>query len=115
MLLHLLQDPQAQQEAAKTAGKTAEEAGKVDIGGTILHHITNSNELELPFLGIVKLPHFDPVHIGGLTIDLSPSKHVVMMWIVALEILNVRNRSKKRNCRKNLKILSHHRLSSKKI
>ena len=89
MLLHLLQDPQAQQEAAKTAGKTAEEAGKVDIGGTILHHITNSNEIELPFLGIVKLPHFDPVHIGGLTIDLSPSKHVVMMWIVALLLLLV--------------------------
>jgi F-type H+-transporting ATPase subunit a len=89
MLLHLLQDPHAQQEATKTAGKAAEEAGKVDIGGTILHHITNSHELELPFLGVVKLPHFDPIQIGSLTIDLSPSKHVVMMWIVAVLLLLV--------------------------
>ncbi len=64
-------------------------ADKVDIGGTILHHITNSNEIELPFIGAVHLPHFADIHIGGLTINLSPTKHVVMMWLVALLLLFV--------------------------
>ena len=50
----------------------------------IIHHIGNSQELELPPpLGIVHLPQFPPIHIGGLTIDLSPTKHLVFMLIAA--------------------------------
>lgn len=75
------------QAASQEAPKAADKAEKVDIGGTIIHHITNSNEIELPILGYVKLPHFDPIHIGNLTIDLSPTKHVVMIWLVALLLL----------------------------
>ncbi|MCB0833621.1 MAG: F0F1 ATP synthase subunit A [Bacteroidetes bacterium] len=78
MITRFFQEPQ-----------TGEAAEKVDIGGTILHHITNSHELELPIVGVVKLPHFDPIHIGGLTVDLSPTKHVVMMWFVAVLLVLV--------------------------
>jgi F-type H+-transporting ATPase subunit a len=69
--------------------QAAQAPEKVDIGGTILHHITNSNEIELPFIGAVHLPHFPDLHIAGLTINLSPTKHVVMMWLVAALLLFV--------------------------
>jgi F-type H+-transporting ATPase subunit a len=50
----------------------------------IIHHIGNSHELELPPpFGIVHLPQFPPIHIGGLTIDLSPTKHLVFMLVAA--------------------------------
>jgi len=44
----------------------------------ITHHLGNSHE----FLG-VELPRFAPVHIGGLTIDFSPTKHLVFMLVAA--------------------------------
>jgi F-type H+-transporting ATPase subunit a len=55
-------------------------AGPVDI---ITPHITDSHSLETPF-GEIELPRWEPVHIGGLTLDLSPTKHVVMLLIAAL-------------------------------
>jgi len=50
----------------------------------IVHHIGNAHELELPFIGIVHLPRWEPVHIGGLAIDLSPTKHLVFMLLAAI-------------------------------
>ncbi len=44
----------------------------------IAHHLGNSHE----FLG-VELPRFAPVHIGGVTIDFSPTKHLVFMLVAA--------------------------------
>ncbi|MDQ3674792.1 MAG: F0F1 ATP synthase subunit A, partial [Gemmatimonadota bacterium] len=31
-----------------------------------------------------ELPHWDPIQIGSVAIDISPTKHVVMLWIAAL-------------------------------
>jgi len=68
-----------------------------DIGGMLMHHLADSTQIELPFwlgrvlrsLGLevgdaLTLPHWQPLHIAGLTIDLSPTKHVVFMAISAL-------------------------------
>ena len=60
---------------------TGEEAGPVDI---ITPHIVDSHHLELPFAGEVELPRWEPVTIGGLTVDFSPTKHVVMLGLAAL-------------------------------
>jgi F-type H+-transporting ATPase subunit a len=49
----------------------------------IVHHIGNAQEIELPFLGVYQLPHFPPIHIGNLAIDLSPTKHLVFMLLAA--------------------------------
>lgn len=62
-----------------------EHAGPVDI---ITPHITNSDHLEVPywkfpFFTEVTLPHWAPIHVGPLTIDLSPSKHVVFLLLGA--------------------------------
>ncbi len=52
------------------------------IGDTVLHHVTDGNTLELPFVGDVHLPE---ISIGGL--DLSITRHVVMMWLASLILL----------------------------
>jgi F-type H+-transporting ATPase subunit a len=49
----------------------------------IVHHIANSHSIELPFVGEIELPRFAPVHIGGLALDLSPTKHFVFMLLAA--------------------------------
>ncbi len=54
------------------------------LGEMIMHHVTDAHEMELPFVGIVDLPRWQPIHVGGLTIDMSPTKHVVMMLVAAL-------------------------------
>lgn len=59
---------------------TGKEAGPVDI---ITPHIVDSHHLELPFAGEVELPRWAPLRIGGLEIDISPTKHVVMLWVAA--------------------------------
>ncbi|MBI1803625.1 MAG: F0F1 ATP synthase subunit A [Ignavibacteriae bacterium] len=62
------------------------EGGKVNFG-ELLHHVYDSREIELPFIGHVHLPHFEPLHFGGLAIDLSPTKHVVFLWLAALMVI----------------------------
>ena len=79
----LLASPLAAQGVDHPAGQ---EAKKVDI---IRPHISDSDELDVPWLNatgfkVVHLPHWEPVHIGGFAVDLSPTKHVVMMLLAAL-------------------------------
>jgi F-type H+-transporting ATPase subunit a len=49
----------------------------------IPHHIANSHEVETPF-GVWHLPRWEPIHLGGLTIDMSPTKHLVFMLLAAV-------------------------------
>jgi F-type H+-transporting ATPase subunit a len=65
----------------------AEPGAKADI---ITPHITDAHAIDLPsfsveegFVREVELPRWAPVHIGGMAIDLSPTKHVVMMLVAA--------------------------------
>jgi F-type H+-transporting ATPase subunit a len=51
--------------------------------GWILHHVLDGKEIELPFLGSVHIPQIPPV----FGIDLTPTKHVVFMWIAAFLVL----------------------------
>ncbi|HTY37575.1 MAG TPA: F0F1 ATP synthase subunit A [Bacteroidota bacterium] len=54
--------------------------------GHLLEHMRNSQELDLPW-GHVELPQFPPVQIGGLTIDLSISKHVFFLLVAACIVI----------------------------
>lgn len=67
----------------QAAGHGAAEAGP-DIGGMLMHHLVDARYLEFPFIGEVHLPHWEPFHVAGLTIDLSPTKHVVFMLLAAI-------------------------------
>jgi F-type H+-transporting ATPase subunit a len=51
--------------------------------GWILHHVLDGKEIELPFLGSVHIPQIPPV----FGIDLTPTKHVIFMWIAAFLVL----------------------------
>jgi F-type H+-transporting ATPase subunit a len=52
------------------------------ISHNILHHISNGNTLEVPFLGEIDLPRFQ---VFG--VDMSITRHVVMMWMAGLILL----------------------------
>jgi F-type H+-transporting ATPase subunit a len=69
-------------EQAAEAGQAAAE-GVPDIGGMLMHHLADSNVIELPGW-TWELPHWEPLHIAGLTIDFSPTKHVVFMALAAI-------------------------------
>jgi F-type H+-transporting ATPase subunit a len=69
--------------AAQAAAPAAAE--KVDI---ITPHITDGNHMEVPwplppFFKEVTLPTWEPLHIGPLALDLSPTKHVVFLFLGA--------------------------------
>ena len=67
------------QEHAAPSEHAAPPSDQIDIN----HHIGNSHELEIPFGGTIELPRWEPVHIGGLAIDFSPTKHLVFMLLSA--------------------------------
>jgi F-type H+-transporting ATPase subunit a len=54
----------------------------------ITPHITDSHTLDFPcfksgWVCEYELPQWQPIHIGNLSIDISPTRHVVMMLIAA--------------------------------
>jgi F-type H+-transporting ATPase subunit a len=71
-------------DVARDAVAPSSQAEATENQIDIVHHIGNAHELELPFIGIVHLPQWEPIHIGGLAIDLSPTKHLVFMLLAAV-------------------------------
>jgi F-type H+-transporting ATPase subunit a len=62
------------------------QADQTDI---ITPHITDAHAIDYPCLktGWVcerELPHWNPIHIGSFTMDISPTKHVVMLWVAGV-------------------------------
>jgi F-type H+-transporting ATPase subunit a len=60
-----------------------------DAKDFITPHITDGHTLDYPcfhtgFVCEYELPRWDPIHIGRFAIDISPTRHVVMLWIAAL-------------------------------
>jgi len=70
--------PQAVQHATEAAQHAADTAGKFNAGETIIGHVSNSS-LEHPLIHLPK--------IAG--IDLSVTKHVLMLWIVAVVVFTI--------------------------
>lgn len=75
----------AQEHAAPVSAPAAQ---AVDI---ITPHISDARHIEVPSWKLaeglaseIELPTIAPIHIGSLTIDISPTKHVVMLLIAAL-------------------------------
>jgi F-type H+-transporting ATPase subunit a len=69
------------------------QAGQGAEGGQDITEVWNAHMLEevsdarhfvIPGIGVeVELPRWEPLHVGPLTLDLSPTKHVVWLWIAA--------------------------------
>ncbi len=71
-------------EVVQQSAEHAVEGGGPDIGGMLMHHLVDAHAIELPFLGAIELPRWEPIHLGALTVDLSPTKHVVFMALAAM-------------------------------
>ena len=61
----------------------------VDQVDFITPHIIDAHTLDYPcfhsgFVCDYELPRWNPIHIGRFALDLSPTRHVVMLWIAAL-------------------------------
>ena len=80
------------QEVAQSAGEHgAESPGPMpmqELSDFAQHHIGDATEIEL-FGGHWSLEALsvDPIHIGSVAIDLSPTRHVVVMVLVAVLML----------------------------
>jgi len=57
--------------------------GAPDIGGMLMHHLVDARTIEFPW-GPWELTQWEPLHIAGLTVDLSPTKHVFFMALSAV-------------------------------
>jgi F-type H+-transporting ATPase subunit a len=94
------------QEHDATATEHAAPAASDKPVDFITPHITDSRHLEIPALNShlaaeIELPKWEPIHIGSVAIDLSPTKHVVFMLlaavIVSLVLIAAGNASKKQH------------------
>ena len=82
----------AQHGPAAAHGESAGhgECGAHDPSDIITPHITDSRCLEVPSFPRfwepreVPLPRWAPIHLGSVAIDISPTKHVVMLLVAAL-------------------------------
>jgi len=66
------------------APRAAGHGEKFDIAEMLAHHMVNSQELDVPFVGTVHLP---TLHLGGL--ELPITKHAVMMWVASALLLGL--------------------------
>lgn len=80
---------EAAQQGAEAVQQGVEQAagGGPDIGGMLMHHLVDNHAVELPVFGTVQFPRWEPVHLGGLTIDLSPTKHVFFLCVSAVIVV----------------------------
>ena len=79
-------------QGSQAAEHAPAEGGSPDLQGMLTHHLLDGSEIEVEVLGrgfVWHLPQWEPIHIGGLTLDLSPTKHVVFMVLAALLCLAV--------------------------
>lgn len=58
----------------------------------IMPHITDSHVIDYPcfrrgFICETELPRWAPIHLGPLSIDMSPTKHVVWLFIAAIVVV----------------------------
>ena len=70
----------------------AEAGEQPDLQGMLTHHLLDADywDAVTPFGELkIYLPHFDPVQLGPLTVDLSPTKHVVFMLLAAFLCLAI--------------------------
>src|SRR6266550_1929050 len=59
-----------------------------DAPDFITPHITDAHSIDYPcfksgWVCELELPRWNPIHIGNFVIDLSPTKHVVFLWLAA--------------------------------
>jgi len=84
---------EAASHVEETASQTAEAAGHYAEGPFDLGEMLMGKVLDAPYVDVfglhIELPHWEPLHLGPLAIDLSPSKNAVFMAFAGLLCLIV--------------------------
>lgn len=84
--------------AIQGGGSAVQEHGATqsapDLQGMLMHHLLDSNAIEFEILGRgfswdLTPYQMAPLHLGPLTIDFSPTKHIVFMFLAAILCLVV--------------------------
>ena len=55
-----------------------------NIGEVILHHTADAWTIDFYPFGTIHLPRWHDIHLGPLTVNLSPTKHVYFMVAAAI-------------------------------
>ena len=74
------------------AAQSQGESAPPDLGGMLMHHLSDAKTIDFEILGIHKvwtLPQWTPIQIGALELDLSPTKHSVFLVVAAILLLAV--------------------------
>lgn len=85
--------------AAAHGGGHGEGEGNLFV--ELLHHMNDAREMEFPG-GHIELPHFAPIQIGGMTIDLSITRHVFFLFLAAFIVAVVTITAARRNTRRSV-------------
>lgn len=62
---------------------------EIDIGEIILHHTSDAYAIDFEPFGTISWHKWPDLHLGGLTLNLTPTKHVVFMILAAALVLVV--------------------------
>lgn len=79
----------------------AAHGGNGNLFSHLLHHVQDSHQLETPF-GYIALPHLPSFTAGGVTFDMSITKHVVFLWVAAALLCVVAAIVARRNARRDV-------------
>jgi F-type H+-transporting ATPase subunit a len=79
----------------------AAHGAKENLFSSLLHHVQDAHELETPF-GHIVLPHLPSFTLGGVTFDMSITKHVVFLWIAAILLCLIVIPIARRNARRDV-------------
>jgi len=56
----------------------------IDVGEIVLHHTADAYAIDFYPLGKIAWHKWPDIHLGGLTVNLTPTKHVVFLFIAAI-------------------------------
>lgn len=73
-------------DSLHAAAHTTSDQGS-GVFGELLQHVYDSHEIEIPFVGTIELPKFAPLQVGNMTIDFSPTRHVIFLWLAAILLI----------------------------
>lgn len=79
----------------------AAHGAKEDLFASLLHHVQDSHELDTPF-GHIVLPQLPSFTAGGITFDMSITKHVVFLWVAAALLILLTGIVARRNARRDV-------------
>lgn len=68
----------------QAVGHQTETGHDAEWGPAVMaHHVADSDEIEF-FAWTIQLPEWKPIRVGSVEVDMSPSKHLVFLWIATL-------------------------------